>query len=71
MSWRKRLLLSNYDPLTEKDEHEQSSSTYVIDGGGLLHRINWVKNETYEEIFQRYASYLENRYLLAKIVFDS
>jgi hypothetical protein len=71
MSWRKRLLLANYDPLTEKDEHEQSSSTCVIDGGGILHRINWVKNETYEEIFQRYASYLENRYGLAKIIFDS
>ncbi len=60
--------MANYDPLTEKDEHEQSSSTFVINDGGHLHRFTCVENETYQEIL---GFFLENRYWLAKIVFNS
>ena len=42
---------------------------YVLDGGALLHRVRWMKDETYQETLQRYAQHVE-RYGKCTIVFD-
>jgi hypothetical protein len=46
-------------------EHEN-----VIDGGDLLHRIAWKKNETFKDIFQLYVKYIKDKYQNATIAFD-
>ena len=43
---------------------------YVIDGGALLHKISWGKNEPYSTILLRYFTYVDTRYPKATIVFD-
>ena len=43
---------------------------YIIDGGALLHRIPWAKNERYSEILDHYATYVTQKYPSATIVFD-
>ena len=43
---------------------------YVIDGGALLHKISWGKNEPYSTILLRYFTYVDLRYPKATIVFD-
>ncbi|KAF2891864.1 hypothetical protein ILUMI_14300 [Ignelater luminosus] len=44
---------------------------YIIDGGMLLHRLKWEKNEKFTHICQRYTRYLRNNYGTGvKVVFD-
>ena len=44
---------------------------HVIDGGCLLHRVPWVKGETYGQICRRYTDYVHRRYPSSVVVFDS
>ncbi len=47
------------------------SSSYVLDGGALLHRVPWTKGKTYGEICQVYVKHLETRYgKKVTVVFD-
>ena len=62
-------LLANYDPLKCFIEHLESVR-YVLDGGALLHRIVWKKNETFLDIYDRYYKYIVIKYGDAIIVFD-
>ena len=43
---------------------------YILNGGALLHRIPWTKNERYLEILDHYATYVTGKYPSATIVFD-
>ncbi len=43
---------------------------YVLDGGALLHRVPWFKNESYSTIMDRYHKYVSSKYPEAVIVFD-
>lgn len=43
---------------------------YVLDGGALLHRLPWVKGETYSTIFEKYFKYIVKHFPGAIIVFD-
>ncbi|EDO33944.1 predicted protein [Nematostella vectensis] len=42
----------------------------VLDGGSLLHRIPWPRNETYDNIIASYVRYVDQRYNQATVVFD-
>ena len=42
----------------------------MLDGGALLHRIVWKKNETFLDIYDRYYKYIVIKYGDAIIVFD-
>lgn len=35
---------------------------YVLDGGSLIHKLPWSKNETFDEIIQRYFNYVYTKY---------
>ena len=50
--------------------NEQNVEIYVIDGGYLLRRVVWDKQSTYQEIIQKYLSYVESHYGKCSIVFD-
>lgn len=43
---------------------------YVLDGGSLLHRVPWIKNDTYAGIIQSYSLYISRKYPGATVVFD-
>ena len=43
---------------------------YVLDGGALLHKVPWVKNETYDVILERCYQFVNHRYPGAIIVLD-
>jgi hypothetical protein len=40
----------------------QANHDIVIDGGALLHRVKWAKNETYHSIVLQYMSYVRSKY---------
>src|SRR6218665_19439 len=45
--------------------------TYVVDGGFLLHRVNWQQMVTYADTFQRYVQYVISHFgMNVTIVFD-
>ena len=62
-------LLGNYDPFKCFIEHLESVR-YVLDGGALLHRIIWHKNETFLNIYDRHYKYIVTKYGEAIIVFN-
>jgi hypothetical protein len=46
------------------------TNQYVLDGGSLLHRIDWPKNSTYLDISSCYVRYVVNKFGKCTIVFD-
>ena len=59
--------------ITNDIEHLDSlppNTKTVIDGGALLHQGKWQKSSTYEEVFNQYCYYLENKYGVCKVIFD-
>ena len=64
-------IMSNYHPEEEVMEME-SEMKKVVNGGWLLHKIPWKKEETYVEIFTHYDNYLSSKYGSSNttIVFD-
>lgn len=60
-----------YDPLNEEINvvTGKEKKSFVIDGGWLLHRLNWTKNETYSNIFLNYCEYVLTNYGKGTIVF--
>ena len=49
---------------------ESTNHQYVLDGGSLLHRINWKKGALYSEIADSYVNFVKSNYGEALIVFD-
>ncbi len=48
-----------------------NTSSYVIDGGALLHRVRWRKNVSYGEILEQYVDYVVAHYgYCSVVVFD-
>ena len=43
---------------------------HVLDGGALLHRVPWFKEESYSVIFERYNKYINGNFKSAIVVFD-
>ena len=43
---------------------------YVLDGGALLHRLQWPKGSTYDGVCLNYVSYVTHKYGAAVVVFD-
>ena len=43
---------------------------YVLDGGSLLHHLNWMERCTYSSIADDYASFTVKHYAKAIVVFD-
>lgn len=37
-------------------------ATYIIDGGFLLHRVVWQKNDTFHIVIHKYINYLSNNF---------
>lgn len=51
--------------------HEPCMS-YVLDGGALLHKITWVRKETFAQICSHHVNYVKHQYgTAASIIFDS
>ena len=49
----------------------QPKGTFIIDGGALLHKVVWVRGETYLETVNHYVKFVRVRYGWdASIVFD-
>ncbi len=42
----------------------------VLDDGSLLHRISWEKGATFDEIADKYVTYVQANYTNATVVFD-
>jgi len=40
----------------------QIQAKHVIDGGALLHRAKWARNETNHSIAMQYVSYVRSKY---------
>ena len=53
-----RALTKNSTKLSEAS----TQTSYVVDGGALLHRVYWNVPATYAEILMQYTSYLDNKY---------
>ena len=56
--------------LEERSTPLSKGIQYIIDGGALLHRIPWAKNEQHSEILNHYATYVTQKYPSATNVFD-
>ena len=48
----------------------KQSTSYVIDGGALLHRVHWVKDMKFCDIANQYVCYVRRNYGSVSIVFD-
>lgn len=59
-------------PISEEERKCMNSSPvkYVLDGGALLHRIQWEIGQTYDTICQKYVSYVIKRYKQPIVIFD-
>ena len=53
-----RALTKNSTKLSEAS----TKTSYVVDGGALLHRVYWNVPATYAEILMQYTSYLDKKY---------
>ncbi len=47
-----------------------STEHYALDGGSLVHRLEWKKGDSYGAIAQSYADFTIHHYGKAKVVFD-
>ncbi len=59
--------------LVKVDQSAQSTdkpTTYVLDGGSLIHKLPWKKDDTYGSICDMYIKYVQKRYPNAIVVFD-
>ena len=45
-------------------------TSYVLDGGALLHRVRWLAGNIYKEVTMQYMSYVRHRYGTCSIAFD-
>ena len=54
----------------DKQDDVPITDQYVLDGGSLLHRLNWKNGETYWSIAANYASFTVKQYGKATVVFD-
>ena len=46
------------------------TNAYVLDGGSLMHRVQWVKGSTYGAIVESYVDFTLRNYGMATVVFD-
>lgn len=46
------------------------TDSYVLDGGSLMHRVQWAKGNTYDSIADAYVSFTLRNYGKATVVFD-
>lgn len=52
-----------YDPGKEEiSTTEQEELTFVLDGGWLLHRLSWTKQDSYIDLFSKYSDYVTKCY---------
>ena len=58
--------------LSSKDVMNSIPKTdcYVLDGGSLIHRLPWVKGDSYSAIAESYADLTVTHYGQARVVFD-
>lgn len=58
----KFLLTSNVFLSSEEGENMMKNSNYakVFDGGAMLYRVGWTKNDTLTNIFKEYCHYVQN-----------
>ena len=47
-----------------------SDAVFVVDGGALLHRVRWIKDKTFDELYQVYTRYVRHHYKSCLVVFD-
>lgn len=71
----KSALCKEFDSIPEKDVKEklENVSSYIIDGGHILHAVKWASNEkcqTYKDVCNRYLRFVQNKYRSPVIVFD-
>jgi hypothetical protein len=45
-------------------------TSYVLDGGALLHKLPWPKNGKFSDVLQLYSSHIAKQYKVVTIVFD-
>ena len=58
---------------SEVDSVVKSKMFCVVDGGNLLHKVQWLPNSTYEDVIQQYIGYVNKNfgsYAFTKVVFD-
>ena len=48
----------------------EGDTSYVLDGGSLLHRLRWHNDSTFRDIARCYASFVTANYGQATVVFD-
>ena len=54
----------------QKSTTPPKTDHYVMDGGSLIHRLNWEKGKTYGQIAEAYANMACSRYFRPTVVFD-
>ena len=53
------------------EETSSSCSTVkIVDGGSLLHQVDWPSGITYAELISHYVSFVRNRYGDCQVIFD-
>jgi len=53
-----------------KEDILKQTSTFVLDGGALLHRVRWAKDTSFGDLASTYVSYVRRHYDSATIVFN-
>ena len=56
--------------LVKVDQAMTKPTYHVVDGGSLIHRLPWKKEDTYENICDMYIKYVDKHYPNAIVVFD-
>ncbi|KYN23146.1 hypothetical protein ALC57_04450 [Trachymyrmex cornetzi] len=48
-------------------EIDNTNAIYIIDGGYLLHRVVWDRDETFHIIFEKYVQYVQRHILVITV----
>ena len=46
------------------------AAVHVIDGGALLHLVQWLSNTSYSKVITQYREYLLERFCPCTVIFD-
>ncbi|GBN24643.1 hypothetical protein AVEN_141943-1 [Araneus ventricosus] len=50
------------DTVTERPVGNTGNLHFVLDGGSLIHRVVWPKQETFGDVYTTYMSYIKRHY---------
>lgn len=69
-SLAKSLYSMNVNEVQRSSSQDSTSTSYVLDGGALIHQLPWSASATLGDVIKQHGSYVDRRYGKVTIIFD-